>query len=207
MERSRNDILSLQSDTIKVMNYISELLTSPRVSDRDIDDYMCELENLCVKSRLTMESYRSEEMRRESIRTNEIVSDVAGSIEVTSDGWLHITLNTLVPSCKHRVSGYISDNIRRLIYYYGNELPYFEKAFLGIVEYCNYENHNALDNDNKGWKMIPNALKGSVIEDDSQFVLSIGLFSKISENARCEIYVLPLEDGAVFMDLLNSNTV
>ena len=70
MERSRNDILSLQSDTIKVMNYISELLTSPRVSDRDIDDYMCELENLCVKSRLTMESYRSEEMRRESIRTN-----------------------------------------------------------------------------------------------------------------------------------------
>lgn len=207
MERSKYDILNLQNDAIKVMKYISELLSAPHVTDRSIDNYMCELENLCVKSRITLESYRSEETRKGSIRTNEIVSGVAGSIEVTNGGWLHITLNTLLPNCKHRVSGYIGDNIRRLIYYYGNELPYFEKAFLGIVEYCNYENHNALDNDNKGWKMIPNALKGSVIEDDSQFVLSIGLFSKISDNARCEIYVLPLEDGAVFMDFLNSNTV
>ena len=88
---------------------------------------------------------------------------------------------------------------------YDGELPYFETAFLAIVEHCNSENHNALDNDNKGWKMIPNALKGRVIEDDNQFVLSIGLFAKLSDEPRCEIYVLPPEDGMIFMDLLEKD--
>ena len=73
---------------------------------------------------------------------------------------------------------------------------------MAIVEYCNEENHNALDNDNKGWKMIPNALKGRVIEDDNQFILSMGLFTKISDEMRCEIYIMPPEDGVIFMDLL-----
>lgn len=93
----------------------------------------------------------------------------------------------------------------RLLDSYDGELPYFESAFLAIVEHCNNENHNALDNDNKGWKMIPNVLKGRVIKDDSQFILSIGLFAKISEDVRCEIYVLPPEDGGIFMDLLSQD--
>ena len=42
-----------------------------------------------------------------------------------------------------------------------------------------------------------------MIQDDSQFMLSIGLFAKISEDVRCEIYVLPPEDGSIFMDLLS----
>ena len=133
------------------------------------------------------------------------LAEVTGSIEVTHDGWLHITLNTLLPSCKYKTSNYIGDTISRLIKYYGHDLPYFEDAFLAIVEYCNNENHNALDNDNKGWKMIPNSLKGSVISDDSQFVLSIGLFAKMSDDIRCEIYVMPPEEGSVFMDLLAQN--
>ena len=87
------------------------------------------------------------------------------------------------------------------------ELPYFDRAFLAIVEYCNYEKHNALDNDNKGWKMIPNALKGRVIADDSQFILSVGLFAKLADDARCEIYVLPPEDGANFMEMLSSDAI
>ena len=116
-------------------------------------------------------------------------------------------MNTLLPNCKYRISSYISDTISRLISSCGYELPYFEKAFMAIVEYCNYENHNALDNDNKGWKMIPNALKGSVIEDDSQIVLSVGLFAKMSENIRCEIYVMLPEDGSLFMEMLSSGTL
>ena len=76
-----------------------------------------------------------------------------------------------------------------------------------IIEYCNYDNHNALDNDNKGWKMIPNALKGRVIEDDTQFNLSIGLFTKVSENIRCEIYVMAPEDAAEFMEDMYSDLI
>lgn len=53
--------------------------------------------------------------------------------------------------------------------------------------------------------MIPNALKGRVIEDDNQFVLSIGLFAKLSDEPRCEIYVMPPEDGVIFMDLLEKD--
>ena len=48
------------------------------------------------------------------------------------------------------------------------------------------------------WKMIPSVLKCRVISDDSQFVLSIGVFARLSEEVRCEIYVLPPEDGNIF---------
>ena len=78
---------------------------------------------------------------------------------------------------------------------------------MAIIEYCNYDNHNALDNDNKGWKMIPNALKGRVIEDDTQFNLSIGLFTKVSENIRCEIYVMAPENAAEFMEDMYSDLI
>ena len=207
MEQIKTVISDLQNDTIKVMQCMSRITMSKRLTDKNIDDYLCELENLCIKSRTVLEEYRPLDISRENIRTDEIVSEIAGSVEVTSEGWLHITLNTLLPNCKHRISGYIGDTIRRLLEYYDSDLPYFEKAFLGIVEYCNSENHNALDNDNKGWKMIPNALKGSVIEDDTQFDLSIGLFAKISEIVRCEIYVLPLNEASVFMEFLDNNTI
>lgn len=39
--------------------------------------------------------------------------------------------------------------------------------------------------------MIPNAIKGRVVEDDEQFKIDIGLFSKISDTPACHIYVIP----------------
>lgn len=211
MEAYKKTFSNLQNDMIKVMRYLSKLLMSNSRSaneiGRQMDEYLCELENLCVKSRTSIEKYRPINTASDNYDVNRIVSEAAGNIEVTSEGWLHITLNTLLPNCKYRISSYIGDTIGRLIQSCGYELPYFEKAFMAIVEYCNYENHNALDNDNKGWKMIPNALKGSVIEDDSQFVLSVGLFAEISEDLRCEIYVMPPEDGSLFMELLSSGMI
>ena len=32
-------------------------------------------------------------------------------------------------------------------------------------------------------------------------------YAKISENVRCEIYVLPLNEASVFMEFLNNNTI
>lgn len=211
MEQYKKTLSDLQNDTVKVIQCLSRLLMSKSeskgVTEKRLDEYLCELENLCVKSRSTLEGFRISGEVSEDYIPDKNIAEVTGDIEVTFEGWLHITLNTLLPSCKYRTSNYIGDTISRLIKYYGQELPYFEDAFLAIVEYCNDENHNSLDNDNKGWKMIPNALKGSVISDDSQFVLSVGLFAKMSEDIRCEIYVMPPEDGSSFMDLLAQNMI
>lgn len=209
-EALKNVLNDLQGDTISVMQHLSRMLMANkengRLGAKRIDDYLCEIENLCVKSRSVLDRYRPQELSPiNNLSGNSI--DIAGSIEVTTEGWLHITLNTLLPNCRHRVSNYVGDTIGRLIQSCGYTLPYFEKAFLAIVEYCNHENHNALDSDNKGWKMIPNALKGSVIEDDSQFVLSIGLFSEISDDVRCEIYVMPYEDSSIFTAWLSSGMI
>lgn len=205
MPELRNTLNDLQNDAISILRQLSGMLMANnengRVGAKRIDDYLCELENLCVKSRMVLDKYRPQELSPINTINGDSI-DIAGSLEITNEGWLHITLNTLLPNCRHRVSNYIGDTIRRLIQNSGYNLPYFDKAFLAIVEYCNHENHNALDSDNKGWKMIPNALKGSVIEDDSQFVLSIGLFSELSEDMRCEIYVMPYEDSSIFTAML-----
>ena len=42
------------------------------------------------------------------------------------------------------------------------------KAILIIDEHCDLKNHQVFDQDNKGWKAIPNALKGLLVEDDDQ---------------------------------------
>ena len=206
MEQYKKTLTDLQNDTIKVMQCLSRLIMSKSgsesVMEKRIDDYLCNLENLCVKSRTALEKFRPHTKSVIETSPLENAPGIPGDVDITQDGWLHISLATLLPSCKYRVTNYIGDTISRLINNCGFELPYFETAFLAIVERCDFDNHNSLDNDNKGWKMIPNALKGSVIEDDSQFVLSIGLFSKISSDTRLDIYVMPPEDGAVFMDLL-----
>lgn len=206
MNELKKTLSDLQADTVKVMQCLSRLLMSESESqaviEKKIDDYLFEIESLCVKSRNVLDEFKMSGDISEEYMPDKNLADITGSIDVTHNGWLHITLNTLLPSCKYRTSNYIGDTISRLVKYYGQDLPYFENAFLAIVEYCNNENHNALDNDNKGWKMIPNALKGRVISDDNQFVLSIGLFAKMSDDIRCEIYVMPPEDGSIFMDLL-----
>ena len=198
MDNFKHTTESLQADVI----HISHLLA--RLRPTVIDDYLCAIESLCIRSRILLDAYNRSYVVRKCHR-GDALTEIGGSIEVTPEGWLHITLNTLLPNCRRRVSSYIGDTIRRLMDGCTEELPYFEQAFLAIVEYCSYENHNALDNDNKGWKMIPNALKGRVISDDSQFILSIGLFARLADDTRCEIYVLPPEDGAIFMEMLASD--
>lgn len=206
MEQYKKTLSGLQNDMVKVMQCLSRLLMSKSgsesVMEKQMDEYLCNLENLCVKSRTALEKFRPYKKSVIENSTLESAPVIPGDLDITHDGWLHISLATLLPSCKYRVTNYIGDTISRLIKNCGFELPYFETAFLAIVERCDFEHHNSLDNDNKGWKMIPNALKGSVIEDDSQFVLSIGLFSKISHDTRLDIYVMSPEDGTVFMDLL-----
>ncbi len=209
MQQFKNIISGLQADTIKVIQRLSKLSMNTTNSEKEIskgvEEFMCEIENLCVKSRNLLSPYEYKQPIGSSLGTVNVPLDIAGDIDITRDGWVKITLNTLLPNCRQRISKYIGDTISRLTENFTGELPYFETAFMAIVEYCNNKNHIALDNDNKGWKMIPNALKGSVIEDDNQFILSIGLFTKESDDLKCEVYIMPPEEGSIFMDLLTND--
>lgn len=53
--------------------------------------------------------------------------DVTGSVEAFGYGWLHITINTLLPHCRYQSPNWLSDTIRRLLDSYeacGKELPF-----------------------------------------------------------------------------------
>ena len=127
----------------------------------------------------------------------------SGSIELVGNNWLHMKLDTLLPSAKNNVgSRLVSNTITNLLNYYAayhDNLPFYENAFVAIIEHCNYENVSTYDHDNKGFRAVPNALKGRVFGDDNQFEMSLGLFTKQSQDEfYCEIYVLPMSDLSYF---------
>ena len=132
------------------------------------------------------------------------VTGIAGSIETNEFGWLHITLNTLLPHCRFKTPAYLSDTITRLIEGHqakGGWVPFFRKAILIIDEHCDLKNRQVFDQDNKGWKAIPNALKGLVVEDDDQQSLELALLSTPDNEASCHIYVLDADDAGEFFSI------
>ena len=69
----------------------------------------------------------------ENGKKEKIISKVAGEIEVTAEGWLHIKLNTLLPNCRYKTNSYIQDTLTRLLEECDKPLPMFDKAFLAIM--------------------------------------------------------------------------
>lgn len=82
-----------------------------------------------------------------------------------------------------------------------HQLPWFSKALLVIDEWSNIQNRRVYDQDNKGWKAIPNILKGRVLADDDQYRLEIALLSRQDEQPSCHIFILPAEDADAFFTL------
>lgn len=131
-----------------------------------------------------------------------LVMDVVGSVEVFGYGWLHITLNTLLPHCRFQSPTWLSDTLRRLLDRYescGKKLPFYRRALMVIDEHSAIEGRHVFDQDNKGWKAVSNAFKGRLFPDDDQYTLSIALLSKKTDQAACcHITILPLEDAHDF---------
>ena len=69
------------------------------------------------------------------------------------------------------------------------------KAILIIDEHCDLKNRQVFDQDNKGWKAIPNALK------DDQQSLELALLSTPDSEASCHIYVLDADDAGEFFSI------
>ena len=197
-------LLKANKHAIRLMN--DQTITDERIND-EMDDLMVEMENGCIAARRILEKYRPLiplEQRGGKLKTFE---DIIGSVEVTPEMRVHIKLNTLLPHCKYKTTNYLQDIILRLLESYPGTLPKYDKAFLAIVEHCNHTNRNAYDQDNKGWKQIPNALKGILFDDDDQFNLSLGLFSVYSDEPACHIYVMPIESASDFMFFMGGNVL
>jgi len=134
--------------------------------------------------------------------------NISGRLEVNHYSWLHIELSALLPNCRFQTPVYLRDTITRLLDEYekaGRALPRYDSAMLMIDEHCDIDSRQIFDQDNKGWKAIPNALKGRVIKDDDQFSLSIMLMSTRSKDTACHIYLIPGEDIADFFAVRSGN--
>jgi hypothetical protein len=129
---------------------------------------------------------------------------ISGKASVNEYGWLHIELNTLLPHCRYTAPAYLADTITRLLNEYethGRPLPRFDSAVLIFDEHCDIESRTVYDQDNKGWKAIPNALKGRLIPDDDQFTLHVCLLSTRSKDVSCHIWLIPQRDAGDFFYL------
>lgn len=129
------------------------------------------------------------------------------TLRVIEDQWIHISIDGLLPHCKYQTPVYLSDTLRRVLDGYGfqgQKLPYYESAVLVIDEHSEIAGRHVFDQDNKGWKAIPNALKGRVIADDDQYHLGLLLLSRPSSENRTYITIIPPEDVGDFCTLRNS---
>lgn len=209
MDTLKKELKYVQETLIRSIQAISRVSMSESKSEQVIDkrlgDILDTVESACVTARCVIDRYRIMKPFSENGKKEKIISKVAGEIEVTAEGWLHIKLNTLLPNCRYKTNSYIQDTLTRLLEECDKPLPMFDKAFLAIVEYCDYDNRKVYDQDNKSWKMIPNAIKGRVVKDDEQFRLDIGLFSKISDTPACHIYVIPQTQLSEFMNYLSND--
>ena len=130
--------------------------------------------------------------------------EVTGSVELIDYHWLHIRINTLLPSAAYQVPVWLSDTIRRLLDEYeagGRELPYYEHALMVIDERSDIEGRRVFDQDNKGFKAVSNAVKGRLIPDDDQYTLGVALLSARSSENACHITLLDSADAADFFSL------
>ena len=162
------------------------------------------LEHAAVLSRNTLEQARPCVDFLQGGKPPAPCVDIGGTVRLLDGRWLHIRLDTLLPHCRYQVPAYLSDTITRLLDGFGQgggKLPYYEKATLVIDEHCSRKTRTVFDQDNKGWKAVPNALKGRLFPDDDQFSLGIALLSTESEKAGCNIYVMPAEDAGEFFEL------
>ncbi len=215
MSSIRDDMKTIQSTISEAHLTCGRVLASLDAGSRDaantaftLDKMSAQFESAALSMRSLCEKHRPEASRGESKPALPAIS-LTGEAEVNEYGWLHITLNTLLPHCRYQTPAWLSDTIGRLLDEYERrdrrKLPRFERAALVIDEHCNIESRTIYDSDNKGWKAIPNALKGRVIKDDDQFSLSVSLITTKSDTPSCHIYLFPVEDTGDFFFMKHEN--
>lgn len=211
MDRQDKAITEMRRHWDACGKYIDALIRGYRTSEKLntlLDAAMQQVELCCIDMRLLCEKAR---IKTPPLRLGSacyLHKEIAGSVTKLDNGWLDIRMNALLPHCKI-VGGtqYVTDTITRLLNSFkdsGGEIPFFEKAFVAIVEHSPENAVGAFDHDNKGFKAAINALKGRLFRDDDQFELSLGLFSRIDDDPCCHIYVTPAEEAGDLLYQLES---
>ena len=196
---------------------LGAIVTGPRESNPlfsgELDKLVSGLEKTVLHARYLNEAcYMSIQPSEKSIMDYErhwSENMANGKVEVDSNGWLHIVLGALLPHCKKGANPWLRDTLVRLLYGYkqnGGQLPRFERAMLIIDEHCNIKSRRVYDQDNKAWKIIPNVLKGLVIEDDDQFSLGVALVSTLDDTPACHIYVMDIADAGIYFSLYHGGS-
>ena len=203
----------IQTDIKRVYEMASKLSEIPDDA-RPRSSTLRKLEELTAKYESGVVDLRNycERKYRTSLSENGkpllIPNTVKGRAEINEYGWLHITLDTLLPHCRYATPSYLTDTITRLLDDYEGrcgKLPRFDAAALVIDEHCNIDSRTVYDQDNKGYKAIPNAIKGRLIKDDDQFHLHLHLTSTQSTETACHIWLLPQAEAGDFFYLRNDN--
>ena len=207
MEIPEKAIQDMQRQVDACSSYIDALARnscrSPEKVNTMLDAAMQKIELCCIELRRICEINRPASNPILFAQSSYYAKEIYGEVTLMDTGWLDIRLNALLPHC--RFSGgtqYISDTITRLLKRFrdtGGELPFFQKAFLAIVEHRPVAGCGAFDQDNKGFKAVINSLKGRVFADDDQFELSLGLFTIQDEESCCHIYVTPSDAAGDFL--------
>ena len=121
---------------------VDSLISVPSDSERFrnlLELSLRQQETACIEMRRLYDMVKKPESRMQKPADGNI-TEVFGKISVTPEGWVHIKLNFLLPHC--RMTGatqYVSDSILRLLNsaeFDGIKLPFFNKAYLGIIEFC-----------------------------------------------------------------------
>lgn len=170
---------------------------------RTLEHTMCSFESATVELRRLCEQYMPP---ASGIGQKPVLPlrETIGSVELIEYQWLHITLNTLLPSAAYQVPVWLSDTLRRLLDDYesgGRTLPYYHHALMVIDERSDVSGRRVYDQDNKGYKTISNALKGRVFPDDDQYTLGVALLSSRSSENVCHITILDRADAGDFFSL------
>lgn len=180
------------------------LLKDYVVSGTQLDCILNQSERAVIRLRTLAEAVRSRPVESGNKPAAPEIPGFVGKIEVSDFGWVHITLNSLLPSCKYKTPYWLQNTLSALLTGYqknGRRLPRFERAMLIIEEHCDLQSRQVYDQDNKGWKAIPNAIKGVLVPDDDQFTLEVALLSRQSETVGCHIWVLPAEDAGEYFSV------
>ena len=198
-------------------NTLGTIVTEPYQSNplfsKELDKLVSSLEKTVMHARHLNESCYIDIQPLEKMTADyerHWMSAISGcTVEVDSNGWLHIVIGTLLPHCKRGTNHWLRDTLQKLLYGYKQsvgQLPRFERAMLIIDEHCNIESRRVYDQDNKAWKVIPNVLKGLVIEDDDQFSLGVALVSTQDDTPSCHIYVMDKADAGAYFSLYHGDS-
>ena len=110
---TKKEITSLR-ELLRKANAEGELLTAAE-KGRQLTNLLAYLESAVLLARRMAEEQPQPPIHQSARSPVWPVTEIAGSIETNEFGWLHITLNTLLPHCRFKTPAYLSDTITRLV--------------------------------------------------------------------------------------------